>query len=332
MKSSDIKLKPIFLCAFLAALSAWAQSNSVPPPRRHADPLAQFLGRNGYVALPFQFNYYVQPVCTLQLEGVDLKAYPDTGASYSILTESAADRLELGFLEQTATVMIPGDNPIQARIAISSNVVAAGVPLLSMSSIVFPHRIEDPQDRADLAIGLLYLKRHAALIDYLGMRLFLRPGGQALEDLDPLLAKQGYRQHPISCRNNQWYIDGFVNGIPALLNVDSGTSRCYLFKHWAEAHAIPLTASSMRTDGAAINAANLYIAGVTNLQVCGRTVANPEIRSFDIGDTNRPEAGYLGSMDLSLMGALLDVGRDCLYLPQLIDQFPPSSPASTPSP
>ena len=312
--------------SFLVACSAGAEPGPDPAPARPPDRFVSLLQKYGFAAVPFRPNFYVQPVCTLQVDGSDIRAFPDTGAMQSVLTESAAARLGLDFLDKTTTVSIPGATDQTSRIAIADNVTATGIALGPMTNLVFPHRIEDPQDRADLAIGLSYLDAHSALIDYGRGYLFLHPPGPKLAGMEEVLKQIGYSRIPILREGRQLYIDGQVNGIPARLLVDSGTSRCYLYKHWAEAHAIPLNVSTMRIDGVAMNAADLYVAGVTNLTIGNRTDPNPEIRAFACGDTNRPEAGFLGSLDFLLLGAIVDTTGNGLYLPR---HAPPPPPAKT---
>ena len=315
----------IFLpLAFLVACSAGAEPGPDPDPARPPDRFVSLLQKYGVAAVPFRPNFYIQAVCTLQVEGTDLRAFPDTGAMQSLLTESAAARLGLAFLDKTTAVSIPGATDQTSRIAIAGNVSAAGIALGPMTNLVFPHRIEDPHDRPDLAIGLSYLDAHSALIDFGRGYLFLHPPGPKLAGIEEVLKQIGYSRIPLLREGNQLFVDGRINGIPARLNVDSGTSRCYLYKHWAEAHAIPLNVSTMRIDGVAMNAADLYVAGVTNLTIGDRTDPNPEIRAFSYGETNRPEAGFLGSLDFLLLGAIVDTAGNGLYLPRRAP--PPPSP------
>ena len=83
----------------------------------------------------------------------------------------------------------------------------------------------------------------------------------------------------------------------------------------------------MRIDGVAMKAADLYVAGVTNLQIGGQTVPNPEIRAFDIGQTNLIGASFLGNLDLRLLGGILDVARERLYVPPRPAAPPPAAAA-----
>ncbi|HPT17755.1 MAG TPA: hypothetical protein PK388_10765, partial [Kiritimatiellia bacterium] len=92
-------------------------------------------------------------------------------------------------------------------------------------------------------------------------------------------------------------------------------------------HHVPLTLSTMRVDGVAMNAADLYVAGVTNLQIGGQTVPNPEIRAFDVGHANLIGAGFLGNLDLRLLGGILDVAGDRLYVPPRPAAPPPAAAA-----
>lgn len=318
--------RALFFVALLlvAACRGTEPAPAGPPP---PDAFVRRMQRDGYAAVPFRFNYYVQSVIPLHVNGTEVQAMADTGADFSMITPAAAERLSMAYEEKASTVQIPGETSQAARVAVATDVVAQGVRLSPMTSLVFPHRIEDPQDRPDVILGLDYLEQHGALIDYARQRIFLRPGGLPPHDVGPSLERGGYVCVPLRRVNKQLSVAGSVNGVPVELHLDTGTSRCYLNRAWAEENHVPLALSTLRIDGVAMNAVDLYVAGVTNLQIGGQTVPNPEIRAFDIGHTNLIGAGFLGNLDLRLLGGILDVARERLYVPPR-PAAPPSADAA----
>lgn len=313
---------------FLLLLAAAGRGGeSAPADAPPSDGFVRRMQRDGYAAVPFRFNYYVQSVFPLQVQGTEVLAMADTGAKVSIATAATVERLDLAYVEEDSTVQIPGETPQAARVAVATDVVADGIRLGALTNLVFPHRIEDPRDRPDVILGLEYLDQHGALIDYARQRIFLRPGGPPPHDVGPSLERGGYVRVPLRRVNQQLGIAGSVNGVPVELHLDTGTSRCYLDRSWAAEHHVPLTLSTMRIDGVAMNAADLYVAGVTNLQIGGQTVPNPEIRAFDVGQPHLIGAGFLGNLDLRLLGGILDVARNRLYVPPRPAIPPPASAA-----
>ncbi|MGD9782096.1 MAG: aspartyl protease family protein [Kiritimatiellia bacterium] len=311
----------LFVSLLLAAACRGEESVPAGPT---PDGFVRRMQRDGYAAVPFRFNYYAQSVIPLHINGTEVQAMADTGADFSMATASMAERLNLAYEEKDATVHVPGETSQAARVAVATDVVANGVRLGAITNLIFPHRIEDPRDRPDVILGLDYMEQHGALIDYARQRIFLRPGGLPPQDVGPSLERGGYVRVPLRRVNKQLSVDGSVNGVPVELHLDTGTSRCYLNRSWAEEHHVPLTLSTMRVDGVAMNAADLYVAGVTNLQIGGQTVPNPEIRAFDIGQTNLIGAGFLGNLDLRLLGGILDVARSRLYVPPRPASPPPA--------
>lgn len=315
----------LLVALFLAAVCRGGESGLAGPPP--PDGFVRRMQRDGYAAVPFHYNYYVLSVFPLQVNGTEVQAMADTGSFFSMATTSTAERLHFAFEEKESTVHVPGETSQAARVAVATDVVADGVRLGAITNLVFPHRIEDARDRPDIILGLDYMERHGALIDYGRQRIFLRPGDPPPRDIGPGLERGGYVRVPLRRVNKQLGVAGSINGVPVELHLDTGTSRCYLKRSWAEEHNVPLMLSPMRIDGVAMNAADLYVAGVTNLQIGGQTVPNPEIRAFDIGQTNLIGAGFLGNLDLRLLGGILDVAGNRLYVPPRPAAPPPISAA-----
>lgn len=315
----------LFVSFLLAATCRGGESAPADPPP--PDGFVRRMQRDGYATVPFRYNYYVLSVFPLQVNGTEVQAMADTGANVSMATASTAERLHFAFEEKEGSVHIPGETSQAARVAVAADVVADGVRLGAITNLVFPHRIEDPRDRPDVILGLDDLERHGALIDYGRQRIFLRPGGPPPRDVGPSLERGGYVRVPLRRAHKQLGVAGSINGLPVELHLDTGTSRCYLDRSWAEEHHVPLTLSTTRVDGVAMNAADLYVAGVTNLQIGGQTVPNPEIRAFDIGHANLIGAGFLGNLDLRLLGGILDVAGHRLYVPPRPTAPPPASAA-----
>jgi sterol desaturase/sphingolipid hydroxylase (fatty acid hydroxylase superfamily) len=118
------------------------------------------------------------------------------------------------------------------------------------------------------------------------------------------------------------YVDGAINGAPALLMVDTGAFATLLHRSFVKRMKIPLRDTPFRSAAVNLNMRDVQIARIRRLSVVRLTSSVTMLAlliwedSFTAGCwwVKRPVAGLLGSELLQRHHGIIDFGTRRLYL------------------
>ena len=307
--------KSIFRCAFLIALAARAQENSAPSAAG-SDPFVRYMESQGYVARPFDFNDHYQIVGKIRVKGAEIDCWHDTGAPFSYMSERTATSVGLQIQTTNEVIRGPSGQLVPGRLAVTDDLAAGEIRFGQTPIMIFPSKPGREYFDGALTLGRTELIQHAVLIDFGRKLVFLHPDGSAPKSLRKKLRKLGYRAAPLVPLGRLLGVDTLLDGTPARLGVDTGSSMIYLDKRWVEARGIPLNGSTQTLNGIALAATPVHFAAVTNVQIAGRSLPVPHLNSFEMGNIPPEEAGLIGNLALHCYSAILDLGTQRLYLPE----------------
>lgn len=247
------------------------------------------------------------PRADVAINGAMQEAVLDTGAGYSTVSQSAAERLGLRFLDSEVTVGSASSEAVPARLAIAERLALAGGEFHDVVFIVMPDAaltFAAGAYRIEAIVGLPVLRR-------LGRLEFSRGGeGERLRH-----SRSPYRRGA----DSNLMLDGLrpvalvsANGVRLAMLLDTGARRSTLYRAAAEAHPELVAAAQSRAarvggaGGEVTHADALSIPELT-LAIAGAsaTLENvsvlPDARGDDDGligqDVLRSGAGYVIDFD-----------------------------------
>jgi predicted aspartyl protease len=143
------------------------------------------------------------------------------------------------------------------------------------------------------------------------------------ETITPGVDYRGLRSVPIHVSEGyNLYVDGAINGTPALLMVDTGAFATLLHRSFVRRMKIPLRDTPFRSAAVNLKMGDVQIARIRRLSVGSVEIVGHNVGVMDLGGLihggllagKRPVAGLLGSELLQRHHGIIDFGTRRLYL------------------
>ena len=296
----------LWLMCGLSAPAVVAGSGSVP----RAD-----LERQGYVALPFTTNFFLQSVLSISINGTNLTCFLDTAADHCVLSPETARRIGVDAGDEQRQVQGASGEKISARFVSLTNLSVCGQSLRDVHAYIFSRYRQKGLEKfyADCALGQDFLQAHAAVVDYSARLLYLRlPAGADSAARAPLQLP-GMTNLGLQKRGQLYDLPVEIDGRPAALNLDTGATRLYLNRAWARKAGLAETVASQVATGATFGDQKLASVPVKVLQLGSYQIRPNRIFVLDLADDY--DAGILGNLELFRARAVIDCEHWALHVP-----------------
>ena len=301
-----------------------------------ADPLAEFLGKLGYVRVeltrvpiprrdwPAEGN---DLYLNAQVDGRKQRWLLDTGCSVTRLNTSAGKQLKtLAVLRRRVK------DPILGTVGGTNFVLIRELQLGPMLLENQPVQVGSLDNRRFLAnedalLGIDLLRRHYALIDFLGRGLFLRaqePTAENIAAVDEVMRQSGWSAVPLKTdRSLCLFAEVRVQGEPLRFLVDSGCTFTQLDLAVAKRLGLKLDFMHLATAGIGDRLADSYQTRVSLFQLAGLSLTNAPVAVADLtpwqSKHGPPIDGVIGADWLGLGRGVLDCDAQRLYLTPLYE-------------
>ncbi len=294
------------------------------------DPLADFLGKLGYVrvelkrfksdrAHPGQGNdLYLDA----RVDGKKQKWQLDTGFSITCLDRAAGKRYKT-----LADLHRPIEDPVLGRIDGADFVLIRELRLGPVRMTNQPALVKDIEkhigwDERAGVLGIDLLRRNHALVDFLGKGLFLRPEKpdyKTTTALDEMMRRSGWEVISLtSDRSLCPIVETQIHGRPLRLVVDSGCEFTQLDLSVAVRLGLKLDPTHMKINGIEDRSSKAYSTTVPLLQLAGITLTNEPVVIADIAPWQSKDGprfdGMIGADWLAFGNGVLDCEAGRLYL------------------
>ena len=153
------------------------------------------------------------------------------------------------------------------------------------------------------------------------------------ETITPGVDYRGMSSMPIHVSDGyNLYVDGAINGAPALLMVDTGAFATLLHRSFVKRMKIPLRDTPFRSAAVNLNMRDVQIARIRRLSVGSVDIVGHNVGVVDLGGLihggllvgKRPVAGLLGSELLQRHHGIIDFGTRRLHTQRLASNHWPS--------
>ena len=176
---------------------------------------------------------------------------------------------------------------------------------------------------SDGLFGLREMVRFGAVLDLANKLLLVHPGGPA-KGISPgirtLLSGQGYTPVELAVVEGHLRVAATINGTPCTLVVDTGAYFTTVDQQFARKARIGGYDSSVYAQGLGNKTRPIRVARFPDFKLGNFTVPNASVTITDLdpevlgtGGT-QPGAGLLGADYLGLLGAIIDLNSNTLYL------------------
>jgi predicted aspartyl protease len=322
-------LRSIFLC-FLGTLFCWAASpaQGQSASRRLATEGTIWQRNNPqFEALPLELSPQNHLIVRAFINGKPALLGVDTGAPVSAIAVSRQRHYGLDSVSSSSKLppklMINGALDT-VGIAKSLRLGALNLvdePMVAIDLGSRTARLRGEQE-IDGILGADILFPTRAVLDCQRRLLILNLEPQS-ETLTPGVDYRGLRSVPIHVSEGyNLYVDGAINGAPALLMVDTGAFATLLHRSFVKRMKIPLRDTPFRSAAVNLKMRDVQIARIRRLSVGSVEIVGHNVGVIDLGGLihggllagKRPVAGLLGSELLQRHHGIIDFGTRRLYL------------------
>ncbi|HTH49168.1 MAG TPA: retroviral-like aspartic protease family protein [Candidatus Limnocylindria bacterium] len=309
------------------------QAQAAKPP---ADPLAEFLGKLGYLRVeltrvPTSRRDWVAEGNELfldaRVEGRKERWLLDTGCSVTCLSPSAAKQLK-----SLAELHLRVKDPVLGTVGGADFALIHKLQLGPMLLENQPVQIGNLDGRQFLAnkdalLGIDLLRRNYALVDFPGRGLFLsaqEPTAENIAALDEVLRRSGWSAVPLVADRSFWlFAEVRVQGQPYRFLVDSGCTFTQLDLTVAKQLGLKLDRMHLTTAGIGNRLADTYQARVPLMQLAGLSLTNAPVAVTDLTPWQSGHGplidGVIGADWLGLGRGVMDCHARRLYLTPLYE-------------
>jgi len=332
MISFWIRLRRSIFLFFLATLFCWAAPSPAEgqsASRRSAAERTIWQRNNPqFEALPLELSPQNHLIVRAFINGKLALLGVDTGAPVSAIAVSRHRHYGLDSISSTSklppklmingaldTVGIAKSLRIGALNLVDEPMVAIDLGPESRSA-----RLGEEEIDGILGADILFPTR--AVLDCRRRLLILNLEPQ-LEAITPGVDYRGMSSVPIHVSDGyNLYVDGAINGAPALLMVDTGAFATLLHRSFVKRMKIPLRDTPFRSAAVNLNMRDVQIARIRRLSVGSVDIVGHNVGVIDLGGLihggllagKRPVAGLLGSELLQRHHGIIDFGTRRLYL------------------
>jgi len=324
--------RSIFLC-FLATLCCWAAAAAAQgqsASRRSAAERTIWQRNNPqFEALPLELSRQNHLIVHAFINGKLALLGVDTGAPVSAIAVSRQRHYDLDPIPSTPKLppklMING--------ALDTVGIAKSLRIGALTLVDEPMVAIDlgPESRTaslpgeqeiDGILGADILFPTRAVLDCQRRLLILNLEPQS-RTLTPGVDYRGLRSVPIHVSEGyNLYVDGAINGVPALLMVDTGAFATLLHRSFVKRMKIPLRDTPFSSAAVNLKLRNVQIARIRRLSVGSIDIVGHNVGVMDLAGlihggllaAKPPVAGLLGSELLQRHHGIIDFGTRRLYL------------------
>jgi len=323
--------RSIFLC-FLATLCCWATSpaQGQSASRRSAAERTVWQRTNPqFEALPLELSPQNHLIVRAFINGKLALLGVDTGAPVSAIDVSRHRHYGLDSISSTSKLppklMINGAlNTVgiakSLRIGVL-NLVDEPMVAIDLGPKSRTARLRG-EEEIDGILGADILFPTRAVLDC-RRRLLILNLEPRLQTITPGVDYRGMSSMPIHVSDGyNLYVDGAINGAPALLMIDTGAFATLLHRSFVKRMKIPLRDTPFRSAAVNLNMRDVQIARIRRLSVGSVDIVGHNVGVIDLGGLihggllggKRPVAGLLGSELLQRHHGIIDFGTRRLYL------------------
>jgi predicted aspartyl protease len=323
-------LRSIFLC-FFATLFWWAASpaQGQSTSRRLATERTIWQRNNPqFEALPLELSAQNHFIVRAFINGKPALLGVDTGAPVSAIAISRHRHYGLDSISSSSKLppklMINGALDT-VGIAKSLRIGALNLvdePMVAIDLGPESRNARRGEQEIDGILGADILFPTRAVLDCQRRLLILNLEPQS-ETITPGVDYRGMRSVPIHVSEGyNLYVDGAINGAPALLMVDTGAFATLLHRSFVRRMKIPLRDTPFRSAAVNQKMRDVQIARIRRLSVGSVEIVGHNVGVMDLGGLihggllggKRPVAGLLGSELLQRHHGIIDFGTRRLYL------------------
>jgi predicted aspartyl protease len=322
----------IFLC-FLATLCCWAAASPAQGQsalRRSAAERTIWQRNNPqFEALPLELSRQNHLIVRAFINGKLALLGVDTGAPVSAIAVSR--QRHYGLDPIPSTPKLPPKLMING--ALDTVGIAKSLRIGALTLVDEPMVAIDlgPESRTaslpgeqeiDGILGADILFPTRAVLDCQRRLLILNLEPQS-RTLTPGVDYRGLRSVPIHVSEGyNLYVDGAINGVPALLMVDTGAFATLLHRSFVKRMKIPLRDTPFSSAAVNLKLRNVQIARIRRLSVGSIDIVSHNVGVMDLAGlihggllaAKPPVAGLLGSELLQRHHGIIDFGTRRLYL------------------
>ncbi len=332
MISFRIRLRrSIFLC-FLATLFGWASSSAQgQSTSRQSAAERTIWQRNNpqFEALPLELSRQNHLIVRAFINGKLALLGVDTGAPVSAIALSRQRHYGLDSIPSTPKLppklMING---ALDTVGIAKSLRIGALTLVDEPMVAIDLGPESRtaslpgEEEIDGILGADVLFPTRAVLDCQRRLLILNLEPQS-RTLTPGVDYRGLRSVPIHVSEGyNLYVDGAINGAPALLMVDTGAFATLLHRSFVKRMKIPLRDSPFSSAAVNLKLRDVQIARIRRLSVGSIDIVGHNVGVMDLAGLihggllagKRPVAGLLGSELLQRHHGIIDFGTRRLYL------------------
>jgi predicted aspartyl protease len=333
MISFWIRLRRSIFLFFLATLFCWAAAlpaQGQSASRRSAAERTIWQRNNPqFEALPLELSPQNHLIVRAFINGKLALLGVDTGATVSAIDVSRHRHYGLDSISSTSKLppklMINGalnTVGIAKSLRIGAlNLVDEPMVAIDLGSKSRTARLRG-EEEIDGILGADILFPTRAVLDCRRRLLILNLEPQ-LETITPGVDYRGMSSMPIHVSDGyNLYVDGAINGAPALLMVDTGAFATLLHRSFVKRMKIPVRDTPFRSAAVNLNMRDVQIARIRRLSVGSVDIVGHNVGVIDLGGLihggllvgKRPVAGLLGSELLQRHHGIIDFGTRRLYL------------------
>src|SRR6201982_385520 len=323
--------RSIFLCC-LVSLSCWVAASPAQgqSASRRSSAEQTIWQRNNpqFEALPLELSPQNHLVVHVFINGKPALLGVDTGAPVSAIDVSRHRHFGLDSISSTSKLppklMING--------ALNTVGIAKSLRIGALNLVDEPMVAIDlgPKSRTarlrgeeeiDGILGADILFPTRAVLDCRRRLLILNLEPQ-LETITPGVDYRGMRSMPIHVSDGyNLYVDGAINGAPALLMVDTGAFATLLHRSFVKRMKIPLHDSPFRSAAVNLNMRDVQIARIRRLSVGSVDIVGHNVGVIDLGGLihggllagKRPVAGFTRTEIFQRHIRVVEFGRRRVY-------------------
>jgi predicted aspartyl protease len=324
--------RSIFLCC-LVSLSCWVAASPAQgqSASRRSSAEQTIWQRNNpqFEALPLELSPQNHLIVHAFINGKLALLGVDTGAPVSAIAVSR--HRHYGLESISSTSKLPPKLMING--ALDAVAIAKSLRIGALNLVDEPMVAIDlgPESRTarlrgeqeiDGILGADILFPTRAVLDCQRRLLILNLEPQS-EALTPGVDYRGLRSVPIHVSDGyNLYVDGAINGAPALLMVDTGAFATLLHRSFVERMKIPLRDTRFSSAAVNLKLRDVQIARIRRLSVGSVDIIGHNVGVMDLGGlihggllaAKPPVAGLLGSELLQRHHGIIDFGTRRLYL------------------
>ncbi len=296
--------------------------------------VGDILSNEGFVTLPLRRggDDQVEVGGKVQVNGIRGRFLIDTGAQVSVIDRRSVRHFRLTS-EKTGTRVYGAlggrGERLRAALAMSFVVGPADMrPFIFGVADLGPLNESRESGEGDFngIIGIDVLRTYQFVVDYRGMRLFVRvddPKNAGRSNLSGILRRQGYTEIPLSrFVYSDFEFRAKINETDFVMLLDSGASVTLLDRRQALGAGLRLQTTDVSIGGAGGTRQRLSLARAESFRAGGFRTGPFQVGVSDLSNLNtqfaqagRPAlGGYLGSDFLRAKNAIIDCANMRLYL------------------